>query len=151
MGLIGKLLRFFSEWSGRNLTWEAIGQKLEQSGKKVARRMQAADDTPGNREVAAHVIGIERWGQRRLQVTLGEPLILDEYDGYRPDTGESMAALSDRFQVARSGTIALAARLQQDDVPTTRTVPHNDMGEVTLRGWFAYLDGHAARESLRIR
>lgn len=30
------------------------------------------------------------------------------------------------------------------------TVPHNDMGALTLRGWLAYLNGHAIRESGRL-
>jgi len=43
------------------------------------------------------VIGIERWGQRRLRMLLGEPPVSDEYDSYRPGEDLSMPALRDAF------------------------------------------------------
>ena len=124
---------------------------MSQSGERVARQLAAAANTPTNREQAVHLIGIERWGQRRLRVLLGEPLVLDEYDGYRPANSKGLPALASAFRTARADTVALVGRLQSAGVAPTATVPHNGMGDLTVRGWLSYLEAHAARESSRVK
>jgi hypothetical protein len=98
----------------------------------------------------SHVVGIERWGQRRLQVALGEPLLMDEYDNYRPARDLDWQGLQAEFQATRRETIALAQRLEQAGAEATR-VNHNSFGDLSVRGWLYYLGRHADLESRRIK
>jgi len=150
MGLIGSLLRFITERGARGHSYQSLGQRLATSGEEVADRTERMADTPKNRAQANHIIGIERWGQRRLRVALGEPLLHDEYDGYRVQ-GDTVAALREAFRSTRAETLALVQQLEAAGLPPATTVPHNDMGETTLRGWLYYLTVHASRESRRLR
>jgi len=36
-------------------------------------------------------------------------------------------------------------------VPATAAVPHNDLGDLSARGWLFYLDNHSTREASRVR
>lgn len=80
-GLAGTL---FFERPAAKLTLDGLAARLGAGGEEVARRAAAAGDSPANRDRLAHIVGIERWGQRRLRTLLGEPLVQDEHDGYRP-------------------------------------------------------------------
>jgi hypothetical protein len=151
MNLMNRLLHAIIEFGVRNKTLNELASILSQSGEHVAKQLAAAANTPVNREQAVHLIGIERWGQRRLRVLLGEPLVMDEYDGYRPADGKGMTALASAFRSARADTVALVGRLQGAGVAPTATVPHNDMGDLTVRGWLSYLEAHAAREGSRVK
>ena len=98
-----------------------------------------------------HIVGIERWGQRRLRVPLREPLLMDSYRGYRLPEGTSMDNLVQAFADTRRDTVNLARELGSTDLKPPVKVRHNDLGELSLGAWLAYLAGHAKRESLRIR
>ena len=54
------------ERPANKLTLVQLTANLEAAGQQLEQRMAEAGDTPPNREKASHVIGIERWGQRRL-------------------------------------------------------------------------------------
>lgn len=151
MSVVGTVLRIILERSSRNLTYEQAIDNLQTSGSSTASRMASSPDTPKNRKQAAHIIGIEHWGQRRLRVALGQPLVVDEYDSYRPSEDLSMAELRQIFESARAETLALVRELQQNGVALDRKVFHNDAKDLTVRSWFSYLGAHASRESLRIR
>jgi hypothetical protein len=151
MSLMGKVLHMVIELQARNKSLNQLTRVLSQSGDRVASRLAGAANTPTNRELAAHLIGIERWGQRRLRVLLGEPLVIDEYDGYRPADSKGIPALVSTFRTTRADTLGLVTRLQSARVAPTATVPHNDMGDLTVRGWLSYLETHAAREASRLK
>jgi hypothetical protein len=151
MSIARVILRILAERSARNLTLDELANRLQRSGGKVARRMRTASDRDWNREAAAHITGIERWGQHRLETALGKPLIMDEYDSYRPDSSRAMSELVAAFEATRAETLALVRRLQQASVSPTMTVAHNELGDLSVRGWLAYLNSHASRESIRIR
>lgn len=151
MSMIGTLLRVILERSSRNLTYEQALENLRTSGESTARRIGSGADTPKNRQQAAHIIGIERWGEHRLRVAQGETLVVDEYDGYRPAESLSMVELRQAFESARQETITLVSDLQRNRVPLDRKIFHNDAKDLSLRSWFAYLGSHASRESMRIR
>jgi DinB superfamily len=151
MSLIGDLLRSFMERGARNLTLQDLAGKLRSSGGRIAARFGAAADTPGNRNTAAHVIGIERWGQRRLRTLLGEPLVLDEYDGYRPAADCDMSGLRLAFAETRAETLRLVDQLQRAGVATVARVRHNQLGDLSIGGWLMYLNGHSSRESARVK
>ena len=106
----------------------AEGQKHEE----VAKRLLIASDTPRNREVANHIVGIERWGQKRLQVALGKPPLVDSYRGYRLPEGADIEALRRAFTNTRRGTVELARELSFTDSKSQTKVRHNDLGELSV-------------------
>ncbi len=150
--LIGLGLRPFAERRARQRTVDAAARDLESSGARIDQHLVGKPDTPANREAIAHCVGIERWGQSRLRVGLGEPLRTDGHHGYRPDPAIGVAALSAAMAEARTTTVALARDLAAAGVDPTTTVRHNDLGDLTLAGWLAYLEQHASRElPVRVR
>ena len=145
--LIGVFRHAIAERHARGRDLDTLAAELETSGRAMDARLAAAGDTPGNREAIAHWVGIERWGQRRLHVALGEPLVEDAYHGYRPDLGDGVAALRRAFAETRAETVALARRLRDAGVDAATTVRHNDLGELSVAGWLAYLIQHPEQES----
>lgn len=152
---MGIIERFFSEYlterPARKATWEQQIADLEAGGTALQTRLAAAPDLPRNREVLRHIVGIERWGQSRLRSALGAPLIMDEYDGHRPDAAQDWEALKAGFAATRAGTLALARELQAAGIDRARSIPHNQMGSITVGGWLQYLKFHARLEGMRIR
>jgi hypothetical protein len=151
MSFIGNILRFFMERGAKGKNYADLIQNLESSAAATEARFRQAADTPANRGQAAHVIGIEKWGQHRLRVALGEPFVPDEYDGYAPSTSLSMAELGQLFAETRTETLDLARRLQSQGVQLDHKVKHNDMGEITLGAWFGYIAGHGGMEAKRLK
>jgi hypothetical protein len=147
MSLIGTVLRTITERQAAGKSTADLLSGLEESAGEITQRLATAADTPGNREVAAHVIGIERWGDRRLRVALGEPMVSDEYDDYRPSLDTDMAAMAELFAQTRAETVALAHRAAA--LPESATAPHNDMGDISVGAWLIYLRDHADRETKR--
>ena len=123
---------------------------LRESGEALARRFAGAEEGDKNVEKLRHIISIERWGQRRLEVGLGEPLMEDESRAYKPAQTE-WSALQEEFAKTRGKTLELADALSQKGVDPATTVPHNQFGPLTLRGWLRYLENHASFEGKRIR
>lgn len=138
------------ERPGKRKDYEEWAQALQVSGQKIQSKLAMLPASAENRRILRHIIGIERWGQSRLRVLLGYPLVIDEYDGYRPPRDMPWEELRDEFAATRGETIDLARRLAWSPV-TFDTVPHNDVGPLTARGWLAYLDGHAKRESRKLK
>lgn len=144
--IIGSMLRPIAERQVRGQSLTELGQAFERSAGEVTAKLEAAPDTPNNREVAHHIIGIERWGQSRLRVALGEPFVLDRYRAHRMPDDTSMEELRAGFAATRQDTIALVKELVAADVDPSMKVRHNGLGELSLRAWLGYLDGHATRE-----
>jgi hypothetical protein len=149
MSWVGKLAAIFTKWQAGRCDLPELLDVLDTSGQVVTDRLTRAGDTTSNRDVARHIIGIERWSRRRLQTALGDVAVMDEYDRYRPDEAESMATLTELFIEARAQSIALA--YQATNLPDTVRVAHNDLGEMDVRAWLFYIENHAARECLRLR
>ena len=149
--MIGMALRPVAEWQARGRSSEAFAAALERSGKNIAARFGQASDTPGNREAVNHITGIERWGGRRLRVALGEPPVMDSYRAYRLPEESDIKALARAFADTRRQTVELALELGRTDPNLKTTVRHNDLGELSVGGWLAYLGAHAGREQFRVR
>lgn len=98
-----------------------------------------------------HIIGIERWGQQRLLVLAGEPFARDEYNGYAFSSALPLSELRGHFTTTRRGTVALVNILMLAGISPSRSVPHNDFGDLSLRGWLRYLGMHAEIESRKLR
>jgi hypothetical protein len=125
--------------------------QFEAGGTKIMKRADDLDDSDLNRRVLNHIIGIERWGQRRLKVALGEPFLQDEYNGYRPARETSWEALKTAFAQTRAETVALARTLAAQPGLASKRIRHNDYGDLSVGGWLNYLRTHAELESRKLR
>ncbi|OLV15441.1 DinB family protein [Deinococcus marmoris] len=142
--------------AGRS-SYTDLGQGLERGGIALAGRAARAADTPANREVLSHIIGIERWGQNRLRMALGQrlhgsgPHGSDSYHAYRPAQDVTLAELRNLLSQTRSGTVDLARQLHANPPEDGATVNHNGLGPLTAKAWLRYLTQHADLESRRLR
>jgi len=149
MTLMGNIIRGFMERRAAKQSFDEICQGLASSGEKMAVVLRKSADTRENRIQASHLIGIERWSDHRLESALtGIPPVRDEYDSFRPPRDLSMAALADEFQKTRSETLALCDKLRPH---AENKVMHNDLGEMSVKTWLMYIQGHAARERQGIK
>lgn len=134
-----------------NKSLDDVIQSAKESGQTIDTYLADKPDTPKNREQMRHVIGIERWGQRRLKTILGEPPIHDEYDGYQPATDLDLNALRNEFSATRAETMSIVDAIQKQGVAETAKANHNGMGDVSLKLWLRYLTMHANFESKRVK
>ncbi|MFC6749774.1 DinB family protein [Deinococcus aquaticus] len=97
--------------AGRS-SYSDLGQSLERAGTLLTGRAARAADTHANREVLAHIIGIERWGQQRLNAALGAAADqTDTYHPYRPPQDTTLKDLQALITSTRAGTVDLTRRL----------------------------------------
>lgn len=144
-----RLLRGFVERSGRRTPRRAWADRLEANGRILAQRFAGQTDSDHVRAVLRHVIGIERWGQRRLQVALGEPFDGGGHRPFLPPDDASLDRLRVLFTTTRADTVTLARRLADAELDPKLRIRHDELGEVSVNGWLAYLDGHATLEVRR--
>lgn len=147
---MGVLSFLFLEWPVRRKTAHQMAETLARSGAALQHRFVKMADSTRNRQVLNHIIGIERWGQNRMRVALGEALVRDEYNGYRPARETDWATLQQQFTETRTQTVALAHDLDKAGV-TTRKILHNRYGEISVMGWLRYLNIHANMESQKMK
>ena len=134
----------------KNKDMAEIAQELDLAGGRLKRTFAAAKDNPDNRRLLSHIVGMERWGQSRLRVALGEPLTMDEYDGYRPPRESTWPALQDAFSETRQQTVAVVQQLGKANVADVK-VPHNQFGPLSVRSWLRYLEMHANLEAKKLK
>ncbi|MFQ3631728.1 hypothetical protein [Roseiflexus sp.] len=145
------IVRLVVERPALRRSTDAWAEALAASAATLKARMSASADTPVNRQQLRHIIGLERWGQRRLRVALGEPFINDEMDEYQPPVDLSLSELIDVFLNTRDETVQLARRCAADPRAESAIVRHNQLGPLSIRGWLRYLDLHASLEARRLR
>ncbi len=137
----------FVERPARRLGGESLVARLEAGRQVTLDRFAAADPTAARRQLR-HVIQIERWGQRRLRVALGDvPFQADVSGTYAPADDDDLLAT---FADVRTETLVLGRRVfdeRRDGV----AVEHNSLGPLTARGWLQYLHLHADFEMKRAR
>ena len=134
----------------KNKDMAEIAQEFDLAGGRLKHTFAAARDNPDNRRLLSHIVGIERWGQSRLRVALGEPLTMDEYDRYRPPQEATWPELQDAFQETRQQTVAVTQALGKANVVDVK-VPHNQFGPLSLRSWLRYLEMHATLEAKKLK
>jgi len=145
------LVAAFVERPARRAGPERLAERLEASLAPLVARYAAATDAAKAGEVLRHVIGIERWGQRRLRVALGDAAFeRDEHHGYKPSDDLPLVALIDELRTTRAETVALARRVATEGRAGVR-VEHNGIGPLTAGGWLRYLRQHGDLESWRVR
>ncbi|GGR96815.1 hypothetical protein GCM10008960_24560 [Deinococcus sedimenti] len=137
--------------AGRS-SYTELAHSLESSGTHLTGRAQRAADTHTNREVLAHIIGIERWGQYRLGAALGKhPELTAPYHTHRPPQDTTLPQLQALITSTRAATVDLARRLHNQPPNDDLTIHHNSLGALTAKAWLRYLIHHADLESRRLR
>lgn len=150
MPIFEPVANFALALSSRNQTLDQIADSMDTSGQKLELIFGAATDSDHNRRLISHIVGIERWGQQRLRAALGEPLVIDEYDGYRPPRVAALPELQADFAATREETAALTRKLGAAGVEAVK-LPHNQIGNLSVRGWLGYLSIHANWEAKKLR
>jgi hypothetical protein len=150
MSLAGLFLRWHSEWGAKGKSYQEILQRLQENESATLSRLLNAGDSSSNHKRVAHVIGIERWSAHRMRTLLGEPLVMDEYDGYAPSTDLSMEKLTAEFKETRTATIALVRELEAKGIALSQTAKHNELGDLSAGGWVVYISSHTGRETLAL-
>ncbi|MFT7585545.1 MAG: hypothetical protein ACI9EW_001973 [Cellvibrionaceae bacterium] len=130
---------------GKDASVGELTAELEAAGKRNLQQLMEKMPTERNYRLLVHLIGIEKWGQRRLRVTLGDPVISDEHDAYCPPFGLSWNELQDIFNQTRLETLDLARFIEEAGVSGTR-IFHNEFGKITASHWLNYLRLHANLE-----
>lgn len=148
--LTGAVSGLLLEQPLKNKDMAEIAQELDLAGGRLKHTFAGAKDNSDNRRLLSHIVGMERWGQSRLRVALGEPLTMDEYDDYRPPREAPWLDLQDAFSEARQQTVALVRELGQAQVANIK-VPHNQFGPLSVRSWLRYLDLHANLEAKKLK
>ncbi|MFK7805234.1 MAG: hypothetical protein AB8G95_26620 [Anaerolineae bacterium] len=134
------------DWLGKGVPTADLAAELEASGKRNLQQLMEKMPTKHNYNVLNHLIGIEKWGQQRLRVALGDgAFVLDEHDDYRPRFGLSWNELQDVFSQTRIETLELAERIDAAEKGGERVL-HNDFGEISANHWLHYLRLHANGE-----
>lgn len=155
MGLKEKFTGFvaglFLERPVAGKSYAELAQQMEGAGARIRTRLSGKSHTEFNHRVLSHIIGIERWGQSRLRVFLGDPLVQDEYNGYRPARDLPWEELVGQFVSTRTETTALARSLDDASVAPDTKVLHNQFGPLSARAWLHYLQTHASREIMQVR
>jgi hypothetical protein len=142
--------RPYIEWGARGKSYSDLLQRLQDNETATYKRFANATDVELNRSRASHIIGIERWSAHRMRTLLGEPLVIDEYDGYRPGDDLSMDELAEAYRQTRAATYALIRELQVKGVALSQRVWHNELGDISLGAWIVYISSHAGRETLAL-
>jgi hypothetical protein len=148
--LAGTISGLVLEWPLKDKDLGEVAKELDLAGGRLKHAFASAKDNPDNRRLLSHIVGIERWGQNRLHAALGEPLAMDEYDGYRPPREASWPALQDAFAETRRQTVALAQALGEAAIGDVK-IPHNQFGPLSVRSWLRYLDMHANLEAKKLK
>ena len=150
--LLGTIMSIISERGARHVNYDEMRNRMTASGQRIGARFRTVSPTPHNIEAITHIVGIERWAAHRVRVALGEALIIDEYDSYRPAAGSTQEQLCAAFDSTRANTLALLSELQKANVPISKTVAHNELGAMSVGAWLVYMDNHTVREgTYRVR
>ncbi|SRR5690606_1590375 len=150
--LIGAYLRRRVRARADGKTLDQLADQLTASRDALMPRILGAADSAWNREAINHWVGIERWSLDRIRQWRHPPTELGSYRPFRGPEGSSLEDLQEAFARTRQESIALAREMaRQEDVDLAVTIPHNDLGPLTVTEWFEYIDDHSMRERLRLR
>ena len=136
------------ERPAKKMTVDDLLSQLGQSNRHLTEHLNACSDTQANRRQLCHLIGIERWGQRRLRVAFGEPFLTEEYDHYRPSPDRSWEDLKKEWEITRQASLTMFKGFSEE---RNIKIEHNQYGSLSVKAWLRYLDIHASSEGKRIR
>lgn len=148
MSFLGGL---FIERPARGRSTADLIEALRKSGADLEARYSTATQDQKAHDLLTHIIGIERWSQAKLGCVTGEGSTeVGEYDPFRPARDTAWPDLIALLAQTRADTIALLQRIDAMNKMQTM-VPHNDFGDLSVRGWARYLNAHANLESRKLR
>ena len=129
---------------------DGLIERLEAGAGPLAAVAEAGEDAAARKQLR-HVIAIERWGQNRLRVALGDRAFeRDESRDYAPPEDEPRARLVERFGAVRAETVALGRRIAAADAGAA-AVEHNSLGPISAQAWLRYLQVHGELEMKRAK
>ena len=134
-----------------NTSLTKLVEVLEKTGQELHEHLASCSTSTASRNQLCHIIGIERWGQRRLRVAFGEPYLPEDYDHYKPSIDQPWELLIEEWDNTRRTTIELVNEIAKNNIPDELTIPHNQFGKLHIKGWLRYLDLHASGEGKRIK
>ncbi len=140
----------FVERPARQQSLAQLVAQLQQSTHELALRLTTVPNTAENYHQMAHILTLERWGQSRLRVALGQPFVADESDAYAPSAERVFVELINDFLAAREQTLEIAQAIQQANPPADLKILHDQFGPLSVKGWLRYLTEHADLESERL-
>ena len=148
------IARFFAhrllERPAARIGVDALVERLEATRGPLAAYAEAAEEAAARKQLR-HVVAIERWGQNRLRVALGDVAFeRDESRAYAPPEEEPLAQLIERFDAVRAETVAVGRRVASADAGATK-VEHNSLGPISARAWLRYLQMHGELELKRAK
>jgi hypothetical protein len=142
---------WFVENPAQKQSFAQLTAKLENTKTVIDARVLsvASQNLEKHRATMRHIIGIERWGTERLKVALGEAFKRDGQKDYHPDSGRDLTALLEDFKLTRLETLRVAKLVEQQN-PNAKVL-HNNLGDLSIKGWLGYLNLHAEIESRKLR
>lgn len=141
----------FIENPAQKQSFAQLTLRLEKSQGEITNRIRGVQtqNLEKHRATLRHIIGIERWGTARLKVALGDTFKSDGQKDYHPDQNTDFAALLEDFNNTRLETLRIAKLVEQQN-PNAK-IEHNGLGELSIKGWLAYLNIHSSMESQKLR
>ncbi len=127
-----------------------LAQALKKSGQTIIAHLNGVEGNLRQEEVLRTMIGIERWGQRRLKVAMGGQLVEDTYEAYLPSHSRAWRHLLDDFSEERQDTVELAKDIDMDGDLDTK-IPHHDWGPLSPLAWIKYIEKQTGFECRKIR
>lgn len=126
-----------------------LAMELEQSAEPLLAKLSASITPERAAKQARHILGIERWGEQRLRVALGDrTLELDSHQPYVPDAKLDLSGVIALLRETRTETVKLAQRVAREGKGRVM-VEHNSIGPLSADGWLRYLKVHADLEARR--
>ena len=135
----------------RGISADALLARFRASQLPFTAALQNKSDTEANRTLVAHIIGIERWAQARLdQVQSGVPHQA-ESNAYVPTTDVSYAQLVTLADTTRTASIALLNSVVTANLPLTQHIVHTEFGSMSVAAWIQYMMSHSMLEAKKLR
>jgi len=140
----------FFERPWQSADYATLQRLLEQSGATIVTGMRQASDTPANRNLIRHIIGIECWAQQRLNAVVSGQPYSAEYDQLQPATIFTVPELVAIMITTRAQSITVLHQLQQGGIALNHIVPHNQFGALSIVAWHRYIASHAMIEHKKL-
>jgi hypothetical protein len=142
-------VNLFLERPPKNKTQAQLIEELSKNKTTLIQKFSTCPRTPENHKVVTHIIGLERWGQNRLNVANGAVFKPEEYDIYRPSKDADWDNLVKQFESTRDTTLEIAKKIEPNK--SGLHIRHNQWGDISVKAWLHYLNFHSTTEAKRIK
>ncbi len=149
--ILGIIINLFVEGPAKRKGLEGLMADLSKKQTSLTERFAKAEANEKHSQKLRHIIAIEKWGQNRLRVDLGQAYEEDSSKAYEPSEQESFEQLKSQFADTRAETLSIAKAFEEQGVDVSQEVNHNQMGPLSLLGWLRYLEVHASLEAKALK